>query len=94
MASFLLLFSACNIEETKKERWPGPWQRGNNKEISTTLTENKVLLCKEYKYKVPAKTGEAHLVRCTPDYKEWSTYMVWIQLNKVLGPYKTDPVMD
>ena len=90
----MLFFSACNNKETKKERWPGAWQMDNNKEISTTLTENKVLLCKEYRYKVPAKTGEAHLVRCTPDYKEWSTYMVWIQLNKVLGPYKTDPKMD
>lgn len=94
VASFLLLLTACFNEETKKERWPGEWLRDNNKEIAATLAESNIILCKDYKYKIPTKTGEAHLVRCTPDYKEWSTYMVWTQLNRVLGPYKTDPAMD
>ena len=93
-ASLLVLLTACSDEETKKDRWPGQWQHNEQSEITTTLAENNIILCKDYKYKVPAKTGEAHLVRCTPDYDVWSTYMVWTQLNRVLGPYETDPVMD
>jgi len=97
LVTILLLLTACfheETEETKNERWPGAWQSGNNDEITRILAKNNVILCRSYKYKVPAKSSEAHLVRCTPDFREWSTYLVWTQLNRVLGPYETDPTMD
>ena len=76
------------------ERYPGPWEHGFNVGISKALVKNKIRGCGEYKYRPSSKDHNEYLVRCTRDGINWNSYIVWVGIDEVMGPYKTDSSLD
>ncbi|MCD4811339.1 hypothetical protein K8R14_01890 [bacterium] len=98
---FLLfgIFLMCCIgfafaDMSLSERYPGSWRDEFNTGISKALAKNKIRGCGEYKYRPSSKNHNEYLVRCTRDGVNWSSYIVWVGINKVMGPYKSDPSLD
>ncbi len=71
------------------ERYPGPWTSDYSLEISKALVQNDVRGCGIYKYRKSAINNGEYLVYCSPDPegKTWTAYMIWVPLNKLMGPY-------
>ena len=94
LAAILSGLAACSDDRTMKERYPGSWRTDFNKGITIALAENQVRVCGEYKYKVPTSESEAYLVRCTRDGRNWVEYLVFVPINRVMGPYTIDKTLD
>ena len=76
------------------ERYPGPWRTNFNIGISRALAKNIILGCDEYIYRPSSKDHDEYLVRCTRDGFNWSSYIVWVGIDEVMGPYKPDSSLD
>lgn len=76
--------------ETIAERYPGPWEYEFNFEITKALTKAEVGSCGHFKYRASSMDKGEYLVYCTSDSKNWTAYMVWPNIEKVLGPYQVD----
>jgi len=84
---------ASKRELSMAERYPGPWRTDFNLDITKALAQNNVRGCGEYKYRPSAVNRGEYLVNCTSDGRYWSSYLVWVPLNKVMGPYTPDPTL-
>lgn len=88
MSAFILSLTAQ--AETVAERYPGPWEDEFNFEITKALTKNEIGSCGHFKYRASSMDKGEYLVYCTSDLENWTAYMVWPNIEKVLGPYQTD----
>ena len=86
---FLIIFSAPLF--AGKQKYEANWHTEFHRGISQALIKGQVRGCGEYKYKENARHRSEFLVRCTLDGKNWTAYLVWPKINKIMGPYKTDP---
>lgn len=80
-------------ELSVKERYPGPWRTDSNLDIINALVQNNVMGCGEYKYRPSTVNRGEYLVNCTSDGRYWNSYLVWVPLNKIMGPYTPDPTL-
>ena len=85
----LITFSAPAF--AGKQEYEANWNTEFHKGINTTLIKKRVRGCGEYKYKENVNHRSEFLVRCTRDGKNWTAYLVWPKINKIMGPFKTDP---
>ena len=83
-----------STKKTLSEIYPEPWKDDFNVGITRALAKNKVSGCGQYKYRTSLKSEREHLVRCSHDGINWSTYIVWVGIDEVMGPYEPDPTMD
>lgn len=74
-----------------KEMYPGPWVYEFNTSITGALVQAKVKGCGIYRYRVSRNSDSEYLVYCSRDNESWKAYMVWPNINKVMGPYDPDP---
>ncbi len=79
---------------TLLEKYPGPWRNDVNVKIIRTLEKNKIRDCGQYKYRPSAGDPGEYLVRCTSDGVNWNSYLVWVGINRVRGPYLPDSSLD
>ena len=93
---FVLFFiSSIQIafaQSSLAERYPGPWIEDFHAGISRALLKNGIRDCGQYKYRDGG--GNEYLVRCTSDGVHWQTYIVWVGIDEVMGPYKPEPSLD
>ena len=88
MSALILPLSAQ--AETVAERYPGPWEYEFNFGITKALTKAEAGSCGHFKYRASSMNKGEYLVYCTSDSKNWTAYMVWPNIEKVLGPYQID----
>ncbi|MDA7088939.1 hypothetical protein PH586_21390 [Pseudomonas sp. SA3-5] len=88
MSAFIFPITAQ--AETVAERYPGPWEYEFNFEMTRALTKAEVGSCGHFKYRASSMDRGEYLVYCTSDSENWTAYMVWPNIEKVLGPYQID----
>lgn len=72
-------------------QYPGPWVYEFNTPITRALVAANVSGCGIYRYRVSRESSSEFLVYCSSDNENWTAYLVWPNLEKVLGPYPPDP---
>ncbi|WP_339503956.1 hypothetical protein [Pseudomonas sp. RL_105y_Pfl2_101] len=77
--------------ESVKQMYPGPWVYEFNNAVTGALVQAKVKGCGIYRYRVSRSSDSEYLVYCSRDNENWKAYMVWPNINKVMGPYEPDP---
>jgi len=82
-----LMVSARSLEEM----YPAPWIKADNPSISRALTEADVEGCAKYRYRVSSGSQSEFLVYCIRGGKATQAFMVWPNINKLMGPYPPDP---
>lgn len=90
-----LLIAACSPsqEPTMLERYPGPWVQEFNLPITKALAANDIRICGSYKYRASSRDTGEYLVYCSMDEKNWTAFIVWAPIEKILGPYVPDPTI-
>jgi len=88
-AALLLPFGAQ--AESVEDKYPGDWNWEYNTAISASLAQAKVKGCGIIRYRVSRDSSSEFLVYCSNDNENWKAYLVWPNINKVLGPYQPDP---
>lgn len=86
----VVLVPTMAAAESLSEIYPGPWRSDANQSISRALAEQDVEGCSKYRYRIAAKSNSEFLVYCYRGGAVKSAYMVWPNINKVLGPYQPD----
>lgn len=76
-----------NVNSTIEDRYPGPWKTEFNMAITKTLSKNGARGCGIIKYRESAKDKNEFLAVCSTDNKNWDAYMVWPNINEMMGPY-------
>ena len=85
MASVAL--AGCGKKEPIVERYPGPWQSGENQRLTKLLAANNVTGCDTLYWRTYHNEPSTELlVYCTPDGKTWTAWFVWGSIKKVAGP--------
>lgn len=84
------LASTMAVAESLSEIYPGPWRSDANQSIKKVLAAQGVEGCSKYRYRVAAKSTSEFLVYCYRGDTPMAAYMVWPNINKVLGPYQPD----
>ncbi|MFC1896572.1 hypothetical protein ACFL0Q_07950 [Thermodesulfobacteriota bacterium] len=90
----LCCFGSAIADLSISERYPGPWRHDFNSGISRALAKNNIRGCGEYKYRPSSTDDSEYLVRCTRDGINWSSYIVWVGIDEVMGPYAPDSSLD
>lgn len=96
LAFAICLFSATaladspDVNSTIENRYPGPWETDFNMSITKTLSKNGARGCGIIKYRESAKDKDEFLAVCSTDNKNWDAYMVWPNINEIMGPYSLD----
>lgn len=83
---FGAFLASCGPEPTLGERYPPPWRENVNIELIKALAKNRVRGCGEMWWRESSRNAGEYLVYCTSDGKSWTTWVVWINASKVLGP--------
>lgn len=85
--------STTNEEKERKfsERYTKEWSSSFNVGITRALAKNNIKGCGDYKYKRSIQNEGEYLVHCSVDGFNWTAYLVWVPIEKVMGPYKPDP---
>lgn len=101
LVSFLI-FSVYACGQSKKqkeltidERYPKPWKEPNGQEllvISQTLIKKNVTGCGEYYLRKSSQDSGEYLIGCTSDGVNWSYYIIWPQIEDVMGPYTDESI--
>jgi hypothetical protein len=92
LLAVITLAPFCAVaEETLSEMYPGPWAYDFDNRITGALVQAKVKGCGIYRYRVSRNSNSEFLVYCSRDDEHWKAYMVWPNINKVMGPYQPDP---
>lgn len=78
--------------QTVAEMYPAPWVNADNPSITRALSEAGVSGCGKYRYRVSSSSKSELLVYCSRSAKVKDAYMVWPNINKVMGPYPPDPL--
>lgn len=91
-----LLFAAVapglsSAGQSVDRQYPGPWRYEFNNQITRALAAADVSGCGIYRYRASRNSSREFLVHCSNDNKNWTAYMVWPNLDKVLGPYQLEP---
>ena len=71
----------------KIERYSSTWSDRAIKEVTIPLTRKGVMGCGCYNYRQDKTGFSEFLVRCGCEPSEYAYYVVWPQINKVMGPY-------
>lgn len=79
-----------SVNPTIENRYPGPWETEFNMGITQTLSKSGARGCGIIKYRESAKDDSEYLVVCSTDNETWDVYMVWPNINEVMGPYTLD----
>lgn len=85
-----LIIVSCGGKLTMDEQFPKPWRDPNQEEfisIGQTLVKNKIRNCGEYYVRPSSQDRNEYLVGCSPDGTNWTYYLVWSNIQKVMGPY-------
>ena len=90
----ILLCTFAFATTSLPEQYPGPWRTDFNPGIARALSKHQVSGCGEFKYKTNSQHLREYIVRCTCDGKIWWSYLVWVGIDKVSGPYPPDPQLD
>ncbi len=90
IASTLMLPVAVHAASVAS-KYPGEWNWAYNAAISSSLAQAKVKGCGITRYRVSRESSSEFLVYCSSDNERWKAYIVWPNINKVLGPYQPDP---
>jgi hypothetical protein len=90
LAALLPLWASA---EAVDEMYPSPWVYEFDNSITTALVRAKVKGCGIYRYRVSRSSASEYLVYCSRDNERWKAYLVWPNINKVLGPYQPDPLL-
>lgn len=91
LALVALLLPLGAHADSVKEMYPGDWNWEYNNAITASLAQAKVRDCGIIRYRVSRDSSSEFLVYCSNDNENWSAYLVWPNINKVLGPYQPDP---
>ncbi len=78
-------------EDSIAQKYPGPWVYDFNTPITTALVGADVSGCGIYRYRVSRESSSEFLVYCSSDNENWTAYLVWPNIEKVMGPYPPDP---
>lgn len=84
------LASTMAAAESVGEMYPGPWRSDANQSIKKVLAAQGVEGCGKYRYRVAVESTSEFLVYCYRGNTPMAAYMVWPNINKVLGPYQPD----
>jgi len=88
--AFFGIFCSIVFSEEISSKFELNWNTDFNIGISQALVANKIRDCGEFKYKKSKEHNGEYLVYCTRDGANWSAYLVWAPIKKVMGPYKAD----
>lgn len=77
--------------ESVAQKYPGPWVYDFNPSITKALVVANVSGCGIYRYRVSKDSNSEFLVYCSSDNENWSAYLVWPNIENVMGPYPPDP---
>jgi len=87
--------SACSTEDIPlADRYPAPWRTDFDLGISRAFVANNIRDCGEYRFRSSSVNSGEYLVRCTRDGANWSSYLVWVNLERVQGPFRPDSSLD
>ncbi len=86
----LITQTAFALSSEVEEQYPAPWVTEFNFALTKALTQAKVRGCGVIKYRVAKNSDSEFLAACSNDEKSWKAYMVWPNINKVMGPYPLD----
>lgn len=90
MASCFFAQGVLALSPEVEKQYPAPWVTDFNFEITKALTQAKVRQCGIIKYRVSSGSDSEFLVACSSDGDNWKAYMVWPNIDKVMGPYPLD----
>lgn len=62
----------------------GPWRDDFVTEITISLAKNNIEGCGQYKWLKSSDSDTEFLVSCSRDGKQWTKYVVWTGINKVI----------
>lgn len=87
IVGIVVLTASQTKSATLAETYPGPWQNFNPLPISQTLVKTGAAkYCGEYYHRESSfNTGE-FLVYCKGSEMQWTAFLVWPSLGKVIGP--------
>lgn len=77
--------------ESLQEMYPAPWVKADQPNVTRALAEADVEGCNRYRYRVSSGSKSEFLVYCTRGGKATQAFMVWPNMQKVMGPYPPDP---
>ena len=74
---------------TLSEEYPGPWMEDADTGIVRALIKNNIRGCGSFKYRESSQNPHEYLVRCM-GYDIPKSYIVWVGIDKVNGPFRAD----
>lgn len=92
---FVFITASTHAEKIPlSTRYPKPWRENFNLEITRSLSNKNIRGCGQYKFRESSKDKGEYLVYCSRDGRNWLAYIVWPNINNVMGPYPTDSSLD
>ncbi|CAK15054.1 hypothetical protein; putative signal peptide [Pseudomonas entomophila L48] len=94
---FAAVLAAVSLEvaaEAIYEKYPGPWVTTANAQIESALERLGADGCYKYKYRASRDSESEFVVYCASRGSGWnSAYLLWPNIDRIMGPYPTDPSM-
>lgn len=84
-------YRSQSSEQSLEQMYPAPWIKAEEFSISRALSEAGIKGCHRYRYRVSSGSNTEFLVYCTSGGEATRAFMVWPNIQKVLGPYPPDP---
>lgn len=85
-----LLAGPPEVSSEISAKYPGPWKTDFNMKVTKALTQYGARGCGIIIYRVSKDSKSEYLAACSSDNRDWKAYMVWPNIDKVMGPYTLD----
>jgi hypothetical protein len=69
-------------------KYQGPWKTDFNIKVTKALSQYGARGCGIIVYRVSKDSKSEYLAACSTDNENWKGYMVWPNINEVMGPYR------
>lgn len=94
VAATLVAISLQAIAEEIYEKYPGPWVTTPNEQIESALERLGAEGCYKYKYRTSRDSKSEFVVYCASQGSGWNAaYLLWPNIDRIMGPYSPDPSM-